>query len=154
MQIKETMNKNIVKVGRATSLRQLLNLFSTFHTLPVIPVVDKNNLLIGLVSLSSLLDILRPQPTQLLKNLPFVEVDESSFDWEKNSSMGDLVLVDDIMETEFIYIEEDISLEEAYRLMQLHHLEQIPVVDKNKKILGIIGIFDIVLAIFRAKEII
>lgn len=154
MKVSEAMKKDVIRVKRSTSLRQLLNLFKDFHTLPLIPVVDEEDSLIGVVSLTNLLDLLKPPQVKILKNVPFAEVDECIFDLESTPAMGELILVDDIMDINFLSLESDVSLEEAYRTMQLHGKEQLPVVDKKKKFLGIIGVFDIVWRMFREKEIV
>jgi len=58
------------------------------------------------------------------------------------------------MEGEFISILEETSLEEAYKLMRLHLKEEFPVVDKVGKLVGMVGIFDVIQAVFRQKGII
>lgn len=156
MKVKEIAKRDIIKVSRATSLRQLLIQFKDFHRLPSIPVADKSGHLIGVVYLNNLLDILRPQSSKLLKNLPFMEmeVEEDIFDFDLAPTMGDLILVDDIMESNYVTISAEASLSEAYKLMQLHRVEQLLVVDDKNILVGIIGIFDIVWIIFKEKQII
>jgi Mg/Co/Ni transporter MgtE len=154
MKVNEMMKREVIKVRRSTSLRNLLNTFKNFHTLPLIPVVDENDFLIGVVYLANLLDILKPPQVKFLKNIPFAEVDEDVFDLELAPAMGELILVDDIMEINFISLEEDTSLEEAYKTMRLHNCDQLPVVDKQNKLLGIIGIFDIVWRVFKEKGVV
>jgi len=154
MKVKEAMKKEVIKVKRSTSLKSLLNLFKDFHTLPLIPVVDETECIIGVVYLTNLLDILKTQHTKLLKNVPFAEIDEDIFDLELAPSMGELILVDDIMETNFISLQEETLLEKAYRIMCLRNKEQLPVVSKENKLLGIIGIFDIVWRMFKEKGIV
>ena len=152
--IKEVIKTDVIKVKRSTSLRSLLNLFKNFHTLPLIPVVDDRQCLIGVVYITNLLDILKPQQSKLLKNIPFVEIDEDVFDLEPVPSMGELLIVDDIMSTNVISIKDDNSLEEAYRTMRLHNKERLPVIDSQGKVVGILGIFDIIWRMFKEKEIV
>ncbi len=75
-------------VNRSTSLRNLLELFKGFHTLPLIPVVDEEKHLIGVVHLTSLVDVLKSQETKFFKNIPFVEIEEGSFWLKINTSYG------------------------------------------------------------------
>jgi CBS domain-containing protein len=58
------------------------------------------------------------------------------------------------MEGEFISIPEDVSIEEAYKLMRLHLKEEFSVVDKTGKLVGRVGIFDVIRAVFRQKGIV
>ena len=74
MLVKEIMGKDIVTVKRSTSLRALLDSFKDFHTPPLIPVVDDDNHLIGMVYAENLLDILRPQQSKLFRSIPFVDI--------------------------------------------------------------------------------
>jgi len=150
MKVADAIKKDVLKVARSTSLKKLLELFKDFHALPLIPVVEDEHL-IGVVYLDHLLDLLKPQEVKMLKNIPFVEVDEDIFDLEPVPAMGDLILVDDIMDAKFICLEDDVSLEDAYKIMCTNNRDQLPVVDKNKKLLGIIGVFDIVRRIFMQK---
>lgn len=153
MKVKEIMNKNVINVKRSTSLRTLLDIYKDFHTHPLIPVVDEEEYLIGMVYPENLLDILRPKQAKLFRNILFVEIDKDVFDLEPVPSMGELIIVEDIMDTNFVAIEED-PLEKAYKIMRLHKKERLPVVDKDGRLLGIIGIFDIVWQMFKEKEIV
>ncbi len=154
MKVKDAMKKDVIKVRRSTSLRALLDTFKDFHSLPLIPVADGNDRLIGIVYSENLLDILRPRQTKLFRNVPFVEIDKAVFDLEPLPAMGELIIVEDIMDTNFVVIGEDDSLVDAYKSLQLHKREKLPVVDKDGKLLGIIGIFDIIWRMFKGKGIV
>ena len=84
MKVKDAMKKDVIKVRRSTSLRALLDTFNDFHSLPLIPVVDGNDRLIGIVYSENLLDILRPRQTKLFRNVPFVEIDKAVFGDNRN----------------------------------------------------------------------
>ena len=154
MQVFEAANKDIIKVKRSLTLRGLLSLFKDFHTSPLIPVVDKEEHLIGVVYPENLLDLLRPPQIKLFRNIPFADIDEDVFDLEPISSMGELIIVDDIMDTSFVSIKASDSLESAYKSMRLHKKERLPVIDKEGRLVGILGIFDIIWRMFKEKEIV
>lgn len=154
MKVKDVIKKEVMTVKRSTSLRSLMNFFKDFHALPIIPVVDEEGLLIGIVALSNLMDILKPPQVKILKKIPFAEIDENIFDLEPAPAMGELILVDDIMETHFLSLDQEVSLAEAYKLMRLHRTDQFPVVDSSNRLLGIVGVFDIVRRMFKEKGIV
>ncbi|MCP4651796.1 MAG: CBS domain-containing protein [Candidatus Omnitrophica bacterium] len=154
MKVKEAMKKDVLMVKRATSLRGLLDMFKDFHTLPLIPVVNKDNILIGVVNSESLLDILRPQQSRLFRNIPFVEVDENVFDLDTSPLMGELIIVDDVMDRNIVSVREDDPLDKAYKQMRLYKKNRLPVVDASGKLLGIIGVFDIIWRMFKEKDIV
>ena len=154
MKVIEAAQTNIIKVKRSLTLRSLLDMFKDFHTTPLVPVVDAESHLMGVVYPENLLDLLRPAQAKLFRNIPFMEMDEDTFDLEPIPSMGELIIVDDIMDTNFISIKSEDSLEEAYRIMRLNKKERLPVVDTEGKILGILGIFDIIWKMFKEKEVV
>ena len=154
MQVSDVVQKDILKVKRSLSLRKLLNLFKDFHTSPLIPVIDKEEHLIGVVCPENLLDLLRPPQVKLFRNIPFTDVDEDVFDLEPISSMGELIIVDDIMDVNFVSIKATDSLEGAYKNMRLYKKERLPVIDQEGRIVGILGIFDIIWRMFKEKEIV
>jgi len=154
MKIIEIVQTDIIKVKRSLALRGLLDMFKDFHTTPLIPVVDVQNCLIGVVYPENLLDLLRPAQAKLFRNIPFMEMDEDAFDLEPIPSMGELIIVDDIMDTNFISIKDTSSLEEACKVMRLNKKERLPVVDAEGKIVGILGIFDIIWRMFKEKEVV
>jgi len=154
MQVKDVMKKDIISVHRYTTLAQLIKSFKSFHTFPLVPVIEKDNSLVGIVSFSNIVDIFRPSQPEILKTVAFVdEAPENIFESDLTSEMGMLIVVEDIMETKFISIKEDTSLEEAYNTLKVHQKEQLTVVDHDNKVVGIIGIFDIIRAIFKEKGI-
>ena len=155
MQIKEVMSKEVITVRRSTKLKELLGLFNKFHLFPLVPVVEENSRLIGIVSFRNLIDVFSSYRQEILKTVPFLDDrEEDIFKVELTKDIGDLVIVEDIMETKFVSLQEDAALEEAFKLMKLHLKEEFPVTDKTGKLVGKIGIFDIIRQVFQEKGVI
>jgi CBS domain-containing protein len=155
MQVKEIMSKEVISVKRSAKLKELLEIFKIFHIFPLVPVVEENGRLIGIVSFRNLIDMFQSYQPDVLKLVPFLDEEEPDiFKMDINEDMGNLVVVEDIMEHEYISIREDVSLEDAYNLMKLYLKEELPVVDRAGRLAGRIGIFDIIGAVFRQKGII
>jgi len=155
MQVKEIMSKEVITVRRSTKLKELLGLFNKFHLFPLVPVVEENSRLIGIVSFRNLIDVFSPYRQEILKTVPFLDDrEEDIFKVELTKDIGDLVIVEDIMETKFVSLQEDAALEEAFKLMKLHLKEEFPVTDKTGKLVGKIGIFDIIRQVFQEKGVI
>ncbi len=155
MQVKEIMSKEVITVRRSTKLKELLGLFNKFHLFPLVPVVEENSRLIGIVSFRNLIDVFSPYRQEILKTVPFLDDrEEDIFKVELTKDIGDLVIVEDIMETKFVSLQEDAALEEAFKLMKLHLKEEFPVTDKTGKLVGKIGIFDIIRRVFQEKGVI
>ncbi|MGD9015009.1 MAG: CBS domain-containing protein [Candidatus Omnitrophota bacterium] len=155
MKVSQVMNQKIIAVKRSTTLAELIRLFQSFHSFPLVPVVDQQGVLIGVVSFRRLIEAFRASSQDILKAVPFVDESHMEiFDLDITPEIGELCIVDDLMQTKFVTIGQDSSTEEAYRLMQVHQCEQLPVIDAQDKLVGVIGVFDILLAIFREKDVI
>jgi len=57
MRVIEAVKTDIIKVKRSLTLRGLLDMFKDFHTTPLIPVVNAQGHLIGVVYPENLLDL-------------------------------------------------------------------------------------------------
>ena len=155
MQVKEIMSKEVITVRRSAKLKELLKLFNKFHLFPLVPVVEEDNRLVGVVSFRNIIDVFSPYRQEILKTVPFLDDrEEDIFKVELIKDIGDLVIVEDIMETKFVSLQEDATLEEAFKLMKLHLKEEFPVTDKTGKLVGKIGIFDIIRRVFQEKGVI
>lgn len=155
MQVKEIMSAQVISVTRSTTLKKLLEVFNKFHIFPLVPVVENDKHLVGIVSFRNLIDIFSSYHPDVLKLVPFLdEEEEDIFKIDIDEDMGDLVIVQDIMETEFISISQDTTVEEAYKLMRMNLKEEFPVTDEKGKLVGMVGIFDIIKVVFHEKGII
>lgn len=159
MKVRDIMNKEVIKVTPDTPLKKLISLFRDFHTFPMVPVVDEGDRLIGKVSLENLLDIFQPYTSstrKLLRGVPFLEEEEpfNIFKIEITPEMAVLLVIEDFMDKKVISINQDEELQKAYQLMNTHNLEHIPVVDNNGRLVGMLGIFDLVIALFKDKGIV
>jgi CBS domain-containing protein len=124
----------------------------------MVPVVDAENRLIGKVSFENFFEVFQPRGADtksLLETASFVDQEEalSVFEAEITPEMGVLLIVEDLMDRRVITIRGDSSLEEAYYLMKMHNLEHIPVLNAKNQFVGMLGVFDIILAIFRERGI-
>jgi CBS domain-containing protein len=151
--IKDCMSKNVISIKRSTSLKELLNLFKDFHRFPLVPVVDEENRLVGIVTLENLIQVFHPPRYRLLKTIPFLEHREEIFEVDLPAEVGSLLLAEDIMNRHFLSIHEDEEIENAYKIMRLHKVEFLPVVDREGKLTGMIGIFDIIRNLLKEKGV-
>lgn len=155
MQVKEVMSREVISVKRSMSLRELLGIFRDFHIFPLVPVVEDDNRLIGVVSFRNILDVFQSSHPDVLKLVPFLDEEEQNiFKMDIFEDVGELVMVQDIMDQEYIAIREDTLLEEVYKIMEVHLKEELSVVDRSGRLVGRVGIFDIIKFLFKKKGII
>ncbi|MFH1776773.1 MAG: CBS domain-containing protein [Candidatus Omnitrophota bacterium] len=153
--VKDILSRNVISVHRATTLKQLVQMFSKFHTFPLVPVVDEQTHLVGTVLFENILDIFKPYRHEILKSIPLIdrqEADILSFDIDP--TMGELLVVDDLMAKKFIAVKITDTLEHVYEIMRVNNKDVFPVVDDHNQLVGIIGLFDIVMSMFKEKGIV
>ena len=155
MKVSEVMTQKMIVVSRSTSLSELIKLFRSFHSFPLVPVVDENNVLVGIVSFQRVIDAFTTTTPDIIKTVSYIDEQPLDiFDMDITPEIGELCIVDDFMDTKFVSVNKDTLIEEAYRLMQVHKCEHMPVVDSKNKLIGRIGIFDILLTLFKEKGLI
>lgn len=159
MKVKDCMTKEVIAVKRSTTLAQLVETFRKYHC-HTLPVVEKDNRLVGLMTFEDIMKVFQPYSSDLghiLKTVPFLfpaeEKEENLLAMDISSDLGILVVVDDIMNTQFATIDEEASIVQARSLMKLHGVNLLPVV-KEARLVGIISLFDIILAVFKEKGIV
>ena len=159
MIVKDVMTRDVVTVKRSTSLSALIGLFQkyNFHTLPV---VNDDGIIAGIVNFENLLKVFQPygsEISQLLRPVPRLllddDIEEDIVLSEISSDIGKLLLVDDLMETNFVTVGPEDSILKTRSLMRMQEIKQLPVA-KEGRLAGIISLFDIILAVFREKGVI
>ena len=157
MQVKEIMKRKVIAIKESTTLKELIGIFDkfTFHTLPV---VNKENKVVGIVAFEDILKVFEPHPSyimDMLRRTPLWEEYEIKDFLETDipPEIGVLCVAEDLMNTNVITTTEEAIITEVCSLMKLNQLRRIPVVDKEKHLVGIISLFDIILATFKKKGI-
>lgn len=156
LSVDKVMRREVVTVKPSTTLMQLIKLMQKTNR-HMLPVVDTDGMLLGIVNYRGILNIFRPfsqSVSEIVERMPFVEkVADEDFDLELSPEMGTLIVVDDIINTKFISIKETDTIKKARRLMRLHNIEILPVVSE-KKLVGMLSLLDILVYIFKELDII
>lgn len=156
MPVSQVMSRDIVTVKPSTTLTELIKLMQRTNQ-HMFSVVDDDHNLLGIVNYRGILNIFRPfskSVSEIVERMPFVEkVDDEDLNLDLSPEMGTLILVDDIINTNFIAIKETSTVKEARRLMRLHNIETLPVVS-GKKLVGVLSLSDILVYVFKERDII
>jgi len=154
--VSEVMDRDVLTVKPSTTLLELIKLMRKLNQ-HMFPVVDDDNNLLGIVNYRGICSIFRPfskSISEIVKRMPFVEnVDDEDLNLELSPEMGMLILVDDIINTNYVAVKEDATIKEARRLMRLHNIELLPVVSE-KKLVGMLSLLDLFIYIFKEHDII
>ncbi len=153
--VSKVMSQDVTTIKPSTTLMQLIKSMQKTNQ-HMLPVVDEDNNLLGIVNYRGILNIFRPfskSVSEIVERMPFVEkVDDEDLNLDLSPEMGTLIVVADIINTKFISIKETDTIREARRIMRLHNVEMLPVVSE-KKLVGMLSILDILVYIFKESAI-
>ena len=145
MLVKEVMTKDVISVTPSTTLKDLAKIINK-NRINGVPVVDDvDGSLIGVITMTDLLRILRHicfwdeigNRDNLQAGVFGVDIKEALLKEKDKAVVGSKM-------TKIVHtVEEDDSVEEVLMMMCHYNIHTIPVV-KNRKIIGIIGATDIV----------
>jgi CBS domain-containing protein len=145
MKIKEVMTKDITSISPQISAKEALDSLLKME-ISGLPVIDEKNKLVGMFTEK---DILRNVlPSYIEKVGRFVYEENPKLIGKKFQYLKDLS-VSKLMCKDVVTVDENTSLCEVARLMLTQKIRRIPVLDKEKKVVGIVAREDIVRAYAR-----
>ncbi len=129
--VKDYMEKDIAIVNKKTILSEILKIFSNSYY-NIIPVVDENEIICGIVSIEDILEnlILSKKEVELLEKFPFF-VDAFSEMIGTVECVSSLLIAEDVMNKEVIKIDENSSVLKALVLMRKYNINCLVVVDEK-----------------------
>jgi len=147
VRMRDCMKRRVVTVGAATTVQEATRLVVDEHV-GTLPVVDEKGLLTGVVRLQDLLGVFMPDFVPLLDNIDFVrdfgalEQVEPGVTPEVGSlTMGELAGPP-------VSVEEDSGLLHALATIVKRQLQDLPIVDRSGRLVGIASRVDIAAAFF------
>ena len=139
---KDIMTKEVVAVHPETPLLEVAKILAE-HNFDGVPVVDNENRVVGIVTEYDLINktsaVHLPTLQVILRNLPQFKKEEAHFQEEILE-----LKVMDIIYKEPLCLAPDVPYDEVIKIFREHHrVNPIPVIDADKKILGVISRFDV-----------
>lgn len=142
MKVSEIMTTGVKTATADTSVKEIANTMC-FNKISGLPIVDENNVIIGIVSEKDILRKMFPDmATIAAEGRPDFE------DMEKDYSQALSLNASDIMTTTVSTVTPDMPIMKAASMMCINKIRRIPVAE-NDKIVGIISIGDVHKAIFQ-----
>lgn len=143
MKVHDFMIQDVISVKPDTTVRELLTLFIN-HRIGGVPVLDSNQHLVGMVSDGDVLRYLSPKPEAVHDLFYTVYVQEAEKEQDVlNRKMNKTVA--DMMHKRHLYtVHQDDEIEVAIRLLSQHHFKKLPVINSNKKVIGVISRGDVI----------
>ena len=137
--------RNVVTVRRATPVKDIAKLFLE-HNIDFLPVVDKDNHLLGVITKKDILAPFLPDYFDLLDDIDFIS-DFGFLESSLTETLELLLVADDVMIRKVVTIEEEASLLKAVALIHQHKVRHLPVVRDNQ-LVGVISRTDLIRALF------
>jgi len=140
---KDIMSKNVITVGKQTSVSELAEILWK-NRISGVPVLDENGDVISVVTESDLIDQTKkihiPTMISILDSVIFLE---SSKKTEKEIKKMAGNTVQDICSMKLVSVSEDTGLDEIATIMAEKSVHTLPVI-KDGKLVGVIGKSDII----------
>ena len=145
-QASEIMNKNVLSVHFDDKLEDAVKIM-TGNKVSGLPVVDKENKIIGVITDRDLLvysEKLKVVPLFDYSGwiLPLNYISDDVF-YENNAKLFARTRVEDVMSKKVVTVKESASWYDVVGLMKKHSINRIPVVDEKGKLAGIITRTDV-----------
>jgi|TARA_B100002003_G_C13753284_1_gene374868 CBS domain-containing protein len=156
MLVKDVMSKEVITVGENENLAELIAKFRkyNFHTLPVI---DNEKKVLGIVNSEDIMKVCLPYNPVLEKLLKSTHLynteEEDILEMDLPEELGTTVKVSDIMNANVVTIEDNETIADVRKKMKIHNVQRMPVT-RNKELVGFITLFNIIIALFKERNII
>lgn len=147
MVIAKYMKRNVVSIPVTSTIREAASVFVKHHV-GLLPIVDKDNKLVGVVGLRDLLSLELPDFVSFVTDVDFVH-DFGAVETTRPSAEVLDKPVTTLM-IPAISVPEDSGLLRTYALMLQHNLHDMPVVSEDGKLAGVASRVDIGAAILSA----
>lgn len=149
MIVSHLMNSKILTVSPKTPLPEVWKIIFEKH-IHGLPVIDKKNKLVGIISPEDILTKLFPGYEDLFDiDAAFVE-DEDGVIKDKLKNLEKLT-AEDVMNKRVLYTNPNTSLMRALSRMIVRKVRQLPVIDEDDKLIGIISKTDIFKGLFKKR---
>jgi CBS domain-containing protein len=140
MTITDCMKHNVISIPETASIREAAAIIVKKH-IGLLPVVDRDNKLTGVVGLRDLLSLELPDFVRFIEDLDFVH-DFGAVETTRPPAKTLEKPIRSLMK-QAITVEEDCGLLRAYALMVQHNLHDLPIVSKTGELAGIASRVDI-----------
>lgn len=143
MQVKDFMIKNPIVLKENSTVRELLEIMVE-HKIGGVPVVNENNTLVGIATDGDALRFLNPRRNESVYAYMFYTYNVVKETLDDTIIAYTELSIENIMKTKVKVVKEDDNFEVVLSLLAKHHFKKIPVVDENKKVVGVISRGDVI----------
>lgn len=138
------------------TLQEVIQKFVDYR-LDSLPIVDAAERVVGYITVDDLIDVFFPRYQELLRDFSALEDKGQLASLFDLSFIGleplheKLVLAADVMTTKLIWIQASDSLLQAAATLQSQNYGQLPVIDMDHKLVGLLADHEVVLALLQGS---
>lgn len=153
----ELMNKKAITITKDKSILELAELFIK-NKISGVPVVDKDNTLMAIVSESDIVNFLRqhnaffPIWVSSLYDYAYLEPYLYAKDYDKNKEVLSDTKVEKIMHTWVKKAKKETLESEIAAIMDVNRVNRVPIVDDENKVIGIITRSDLIKSMIKGDN--
>jgi CBS domain-containing protein len=134
------MKRNVVSIPETSTVREVAAVFVK-EQVSLLAIVDANNKLVGVAGLRDLLSLVLPDFVNFVADLDFVH-DFGAVETIRPSAQVLDASIKTLMKLP-ISVDEDSGLLRTYALMLQHNVHDLPVVSKDRQLIGMVSRVDI-----------
>jgi CBS domain-containing membrane protein len=147
MEIGKHMKRNVISISDTATIREAASVFVKHH-IGLLPVIDKEKKLVGVVGLRDMLSLEMPDFVSFVADVDFVH-DFGAVESTRPSAEVLDQSVKTLMKSA-VSVSEDTGLLRTYALMLQHELHDMPIISRDGKLVGVASRVDIGKAILSA----
>jgi CBS domain-containing protein len=136
LSVKDAMTKDVFSIGKYDDISKVVGILAE-RNISGLPVVDRENHVVGIISEADVISMVGEARDHTFKDLVMRALGHHLPERKQGHMVGD------IMNSPAITISPDIEISEAVRLMDERRIRRLPVVDKDKRLIGILSRADI-----------
>ena len=141
--VQEIMTENVQTLMINDTIKDALSIMVD-QELTTIPVINMDERCVGIISRSDVTELLMEEDGELTRMMDMPLSMDHLF---RSLETCDIRLVRELMTHTVVTIQRDQTLDEACKLMAREQIHHMPVVDVDRKLVGIISAFDVVKAV-------
>ncbi len=156
MKVRDVMRTQVVSIAQNNTLSDVVRTFVDNHV-QMAPVVDAAMRVVGLITVQDLADIFLPRYFDLLRDFAALQdkgqlaslFDTAFMNFDR--SQDNLILAADIMKTHIDWVHDEDSLLQAASRLQTQRQSRLPVIDRDKKLVGLLSDYEVILSLLSGK---
>jgi CBS domain-containing protein len=156
MKVKDVMRTSVVSLPQNAPLPEVLQRFVK-NRLEAMPILDAAERVVGLIAVHDLVDLFLPRYYEMLRDLAALEDKgqlTSLFDLSftgMDLAAEKLILAADLMKSNLHWVNAEDGLLSAASRLQAQRQPRLPVIDRDRKLVGMIHDSDIALALLQGS---